>query len=230
MTSSEQQPHGDGGRAASRPWDAQEPAGTGHATQDHPPGLDRLGDVLDPLPTHRGESELKPLVQLLAHLARDADPARLGQAFEAGGDVDAVAVDVLALDDHVAQVHADPETDALRLRHVPLATGHALLDGDRAGDRVHDAGELDQGAIAHQLDDPAAVLGDQRVDELPPMRLQALERAGLVALHERRVADHVRRQDGGQPPLDPRCRHRRPSPWQYEKRNLYFTRVQQLLH
>ena len=51
-------------------------------------------------------------------------------------------------------------------RHVPLATGHALLDRDRAGDRVDDAGELDQGAVAHQLDDPAAVLGDQRVDEL----------------------------------------------------------------
>ena len=41
--------------------------------------------------------------------------------------------------------------------------------------------------------------------------LSAGERAVLVALHEGRVADHVRRQDGGQPPLDPRCRHGLPS-------------------
>ena len=186
---------------------AQKPADTGHATQDHAPDLDRLGDVLDPLPTHRRKGEFEPLAQLLAHLARDAAPARLGQAFKAGGDVDAVAVDILALHDHVALVHADPKADALRLRHVPLATGHPFLDSDRAGDCVHDTGELDQGAIAHQLDDPAAVLGNQRVDEFPPMRLQALERAGLVAFHERRVADHVRGQDGGEAAFRARSHH-----------------------
>ena len=41
-----------------------------------------------------------------------------------------------------------------------------LLNCYRAGNRVHDAGEFDQGTIAHQLDDPAAVLSKERVDEL----------------------------------------------------------------
>ena len=94
-------------------------------------------------------------------------PPGSAQLLQAGGDVDAVAVDVLALDDHVAEVDADAERDALGLGHVPLALGHALLDRDRAGDRVDDAGELDQRAVAHQLDDPALVLGDQRVDRAP---------------------------------------------------------------
>jgi len=39
------------------------------------------------------------------------------QAFESRRDVDAVAVDVLAFDDHVAQINADAEPEDL----VPLA-------------------------------------------------------------------------------------------------------------
>ncbi len=77
------------------------------------------------------------------------------------------------------------------------------LDRDRACHRVDDAGELDQGAVAHELDDAAPVLGDERLDQLLAVGLEARERALLVALHQPAVADHVRRQDGGEPPLDP---------------------------
>ena len=48
-----------------------------------------------------------------------------------------------------------------------LPVGHALLDRDGAGDRVDHAGELDDRAVAHQLDDAAPVLGQQRVDRAP---------------------------------------------------------------
>ena len=54
------------------------------------------------------------------HLAErvvgDADGARLGDAFEAGGDVHAIAEDVVVFDDDVADMHADAEFDALVLR------------------------------------------------------------------------------------------------------------------
>ena len=43
---------------------------------------------------------------------RDADAARLGDAFQPRGDVDAVAEDVVALDDDVADIDADAEFDA----------------------------------------------------------------------------------------------------------------------
>ena len=46
-------------------------------------------------------------------------------------------------------------------------------------------GELAERAVAHELDDAAPVLGDERLDQLPAVRLEARERAGLVALHER---------------------------------------------
>ena len=41
-----------------------------------------------------------------------------------------------------------------------------LLHRHRAGDRVDHRGELDDRPVAHQLDDAALVLGQQRVDRL----------------------------------------------------------------
>jgi hypothetical protein len=81
--------------------------GAAHAAQHHAPGLHRLGDVLHPLPAHRREGKLQPLAQLLPDLARDAHPTWLRQALEASRHIDAIAVDVLALDDDVAGVDAD---------------------------------------------------------------------------------------------------------------------------
>ena len=45
--------------------------------------------------------------------SRDADAPRIGQAFEPGRDVDAVAKDVAILDDDVAHIDADTQIDAL---------------------------------------------------------------------------------------------------------------------
>ena len=63
-------------------------------------------------------------------------------------------------------------------------------------------GNSHEDAVAHELDDAPAVLGDERLDELLAVRLEAVERAVLVALHQAGVADHVRRQDGGEPAVD----------------------------
>ena len=104
----------------------------------------------------------------------------------------------------IAEVDADPEADAIGLGDGRLPLGHAALDRDRAGDRVDGAGELAEDAVAHELDNAAAVLRDERLDELLAVSLEAVERALLVALHEARVADHVRRQDRGEPAVDAR--------------------------
>ena len=64
----------------------------------HAPDLDRLGDVLDPVPAGRLEAEGELVLDLVVHVAREQDPARLGQRLEPRGDVDAVAEDVAALD------------------------------------------------------------------------------------------------------------------------------------
>src|SRR3712207_2686587 len=62
--------------------------------------------------------------------------------------------------------------------------------------------ELDERAVAHEFDDPPRVAGEDGLDDLSAQYLEALEGAGLVALDQARVADHVRREDGGEPAID----------------------------
>ena len=72
----------------------------------------RPGDVLDLLLAHVLEREIELVAHLIAHDAADADAARLRQGFEAGRDVDPVAIDVLVVADDVAEVQPDTKLDA----------------------------------------------------------------------------------------------------------------------
>ena len=182
------------------------------------------GHIADRVRPHRSRDVLEGSLaevagrhrQLADHLVEsgggDHDAAGLGQAFQPGGDVDAVAVEIVAVDQHVAQVDADAKADALVLGSAGLPLHHAALDVDGAGDRLDHARELDQGAVAHELDQPAAMVGQQRVDQLGAMRLQAGQGRGLGRLHQPAVADHVGRQDGCKPPPCRRFGHRPPRP------------------
>jgi hypothetical protein len=152
-------------------------------------------DVLDRLLAEVLEGEVELAQHLVVDLARDADPAGRGQSLEAGGDVDAVAVDVVVLDDHVTEVDADAERDPLAVRHPVIALGHGALNLDRALDSVDHARELDQRAVAHQLYRAAAARCDRRLEQLAAVGFQAGERTGLVRAHEARVAGHIGGED-----------------------------------
>ena len=69
------------------------------------------GDVLDPLLAHVLEGEVEFVAHLVANGLRDADAAGLGEPFQAGRDVHPVAVDIVAVDDDVAEIDADAELD-----------------------------------------------------------------------------------------------------------------------
>jgi hypothetical protein len=172
------------------------------------PDVDRLGDVLDPVLAHRLEGKRELVADVIVDRARDADPARLGQTFQAGGDVDAVAQDVTVFDNDIAQVDADAERDAPVRSLRRLALGDGFLDRYRAFDGVDRARELDQRAVAHQLHDATAMLRDQRLDQLFAQRPQAGNGAGPVGAHEPTVAHHV----GGQNRRQPTFRARRHAP------------------
>src|SRR6266852_9875002 len=95
---------------------------------------------------------------------RDADTAGFGEALEAGGDVDAVAVDLLAIDHHVAEVDADAKFHPAlgwQIRVLSLERG---LDLDGALDRIHDAGKFSQNAVTCGINESSAMLLDQRID------------------------------------------------------------------
>src|SRR5216683_591545 len=126
----------------------------------------------------------------------------LGQAFETGGDVDAVAEYVVVLDDDVADVDADAEVDAAFCRYWGIAFGHCPLQLGRASERVDDAGELDQEAVAGGLDDAAVMAGDFWVDQLGAERLEPAERPFLIGFDQPRVAGDVSREDRRKPTFD----------------------------
>ena len=81
----------------------------------------RPGDVLDALLAEVLEAEIELVAHLVAHDAADADAAGLGERFEAGSDVDAVAENVVAVDDDVAEIDADAKLDAPVGGHVGVA-------------------------------------------------------------------------------------------------------------
>ena len=146
------------------------------------------------------KNDVELAADLLVSAAREADAARLGDAFQPCGDVDAVAKNVVVFDDNVADIDADTQRDALVLRLSGVALGHAVLNFDGATHGVDGAGELDQDSVAGPLDDAAAVLGDLRVDqEFAPMRLKPRQRAFLIGPHQAAVTHHVCRQNGRQP-------------------------------
>ena len=74
-----------------------------------------------------------------------------------------------------------------------LPLGDALLDGDRARHRIDHRAELDDRAVAHELDDPAVALGEQRIDHLAAQIPDRGQRAGLVLLRSGASSRRCRR-------------------------------------
>jgi|SRR6516162_1913879 hypothetical protein len=108
------------------------------------------------------------------------NPARLGQRFEPGREVDAVAEDVAILDDDVTDIDAHAKFNAAPCRGCGVAGDHLPLHLDRTAHRVDDAGELGEEAVTGSLDDAAPMLGDFWIGEFPANRAQRRERAFLV--------------------------------------------------
>ena len=163
----------------------------------------------DRIDTHRPRDVLEVLVaeideiriDLAAHVvigrARDQNAARLANPLQPRRDVDAVAENVVALDQHVAEIDADAVDDALGFGRPGVALDHQLLDRNRAFDGGDDRRKLQQQAVARRLDDaPADACYDwaRRLAMLP----NAKRRPRLVLAHESRVADDVGGEDRGE--------------------------------
>src|SRR5262245_19932887 len=108
----------------------------------------RPGDVFDALLAEIVESKAQPVAYLLVHRARDQYRSRLGQGFEPRRDINAITVEVLAVDDHVAEIDADAELDAHVGRFGRIALGHSALHLDGAAHGIDDAGKFHQHPVA----------------------------------------------------------------------------------
>src|SRR6516164_9606823 len=71
------------------------------AFRPHPVDPHRAGDVFDLPLAQVLEDEGQPVANLVMDRVGDEHPAGIGQGFDPCGDIDAVAVKVVALDDHI---------------------------------------------------------------------------------------------------------------------------------
>ena len=72
-----------------------------------------------------------------------------------------------------------------------LLLGHAVLPGYGAGKSIHNAGKLDQQAIAHEFDDASVVLVDQKFEDFLTQFSQTPKRPSFVRTHKACIADHI---------------------------------------
>src|SRR4051812_15826594 len=159
--------------------------------EPHTMDANRTCDVLDLLWPMIIEIYVDLAHDIALHAVGNTDAARFGKRFEARCDIDAIAEDVVLLNDYVANIDADPKRNAPLVWNVPLTLHHPALDPYSAAHSVHNARELRQETIAGVLYGTAPVLFDLWFNELPKMGFEALVRPLLVRSHETAIAGHV---------------------------------------
>ena len=144
--------------------------------------------------------EIELVSNLIIDGLRDADGAGLGERLEPGGDVDAIAEDVVAVDDDVAEIDADPQLETALRRDRIVDRPRRPLHLDGAVQRIDDARKIRQQAVACRADDPPAMCCDQRVDGAAELA-ERLMRPCLILAHQPAETDHIRMQDRGKFPF-----------------------------
>jgi hypothetical protein len=95
-------------------------------------------------------------------------PPVMGPSAAAGAKgvaADAVAEDIVVIDDDVANVDADPKFDPVTQRHRRILVSHAALHFNGTAYRIHGTGKLDQHTVTSGLDDAPAMRRDGGIDE-----------------------------------------------------------------
>jgi hypothetical protein len=170
-------------------------------SRPYPPRPHRLGNILEGLRSHiiTGNLDLAP--NLPIGIIGHEDAARFGDALKAGGNVDAIAEDVVVIENDVADVNADAEFDPLDLRHIDILFSHAALNFDGTAYGIHDAPELNEGAVPCILDDTSVMLNDFGIEKLLSKSFQLRQRAFFVDPYQAARASDIRRQNSRQSPL-----------------------------
>jgi hypothetical protein len=85
---------------------------------------------------------------MIPHASGNADAASLGQRLQPGSDVHAIAKDVAILHHDIADVDSDAKLQPVLLRERLVGGGKRVLNRNRAIERVDNAGEFRQLALA----------------------------------------------------------------------------------
>src|SRR3954447_14471946 len=101
----------------------------------------------------------------------NANSTGCGERLQPRGNIDAIAVDVFAVDNYVAEIDAnskhDREAGRFFILHNRRLHRHSAVHG------VNDATELRKRTVANQLYDPAIMVGYRRIEDLFAMSFQS---------------------------------------------------------
>jgi hypothetical protein len=95
---------------------------------------------------------------------------------KAGGDVHAISVKIITIDDQVAQVQPHTEDECSVFRHVVVGLSHSLLKLNGGAQRIDCAAELDQSPVAGQFDQTPSVFRQNRIEVFGAVLTQARQR------------------------------------------------------
>jgi hypothetical protein len=129
------------------------------------PDSDRALDILDTYVTAIREANVDPIADALVDDRRDADTTGLGQRLQARGNIDAIPVDIVALDNNVAKIDSDSQYDGWLRRAWIRRRGTGALHRKCAVYGIDHAAKLCDGAIADQFHNPAVMGGDRRAED-----------------------------------------------------------------
>ena len=161
----------------------------------------------------RAVIEIELVPDVLVDGVRNANSARLRQSLEPGGDIDPVTENIVAVDDHVPEIDADPQLEPALRRDRIVDRTHGTLHLDGAVQRIDDARKICQQAVARGANDPSAMRRDQWVDSAAQLT-EGTMGASLVLPHQTAETNYIRVQNGSKLAL-PKGRvqdisHRRP--------------------
>jgi hypothetical protein len=134
---------------------------------------------------------------VLVRRAGDQQTTRFTDTLQPRCNIDSFAEDVVAFDQHVAEMDADAINDFLAVPRFGVARDHELLNRYGALNGVDHRGELQQQPIAHRFDNAAASVRNQR-----PRRLAMIahrpRRPDLVLAHQPGIADNIHGHNRGE--------------------------------
>ncbi len=123
-------------------------------------------DVLETPFAEIRERDRQPVADGRPHGLRNADSPGLREVLDARGSVDAVAIDVAAVLDHVAEIHADSKFDLARRARIRVADRELGLNLQRALQRVERGVESREHGVARIVDDTPFVPHDGRSEQI----------------------------------------------------------------
>jgi len=129
-----------------------------------------------------------------------ANTARFGQPLKPGSNVDTIALEVIAVHDHVAEIDTDPKFNPLRPSPGGSVLGQRQLNFPCGSDSFNDTRKFRQNAVTHKLENAPIMFGDLWIDDVGTQGTEGCERRLFIRPNEPRVTDHIGCQDSRQSP------------------------------